>query len=165
MDVVAEFRFSRLKRVATFGSALFCGLSSFLVAIGVAIAIMRSDRSDMWFMLAVASLLALYLGALARLSIKYGYITRTQYSVSASGISVVESGRQYFVPWDRFATAEFMPLVSVFRLLPADEQRPIVLFTLELGGYNDPMARRSRIAEQHIRNGLQGRLRRKWVPW
>jgi hypothetical protein len=164
-ELLARFHFTRFRRAATYMAALFCAFSSLLVAAGAALALPHLDRPRLWFALAVTGLIAVYLGSIARLWLKYSYIMYLEYDVSARGISVREQGQVYSVPWEDIETAEFMPMVSVFRLRPVNEHRPIVLFTLELGGYNDPASRRSRIASRHIRDGLRGRLRNRWLPW
>lgn len=164
-EPAARFHFSRWEKITTTSAVFFSIISASLLAFGVAYAIPRMDRQGLWFALVVTGCLVGYLACLAGLRLKYRYIMDLDYTVSVRGIHIADKEGQHFVPWSMVEVAEYMPLVSVFRIFVRGFARPVVLFTLELGGGKDAATQRSRRAENYIRGGMGGRLRRRWVPW
>jgi hypothetical protein len=164
-DFTARFGFTKLERVWMDCAAVFCLLAAVLFAFGLVFAIPRIATAKLWVAFLITGCLVGYLTCLARLHLKYRYVMWLRYGVSSRGILVEENGREQLVRWEDVEIAEYMPVVSVFRLLAKDQRRPMVLFTLELGGKNDVATRRSKLAEVHIRAGMSGRLKNLWIPW
>jgi hypothetical protein len=90
---------------------------------------------------------------------------RVDYIVGSRGIFIEEAETRRFAPWDEVEIGEYMPIASVFRLWVKGSPRPILLFTLNMGGRKDSVTKRNESAAMHIRVGLSGRLQTKWIPW
>ncbi len=98
------------------------------------------------------------------LRLRYRYILDIRYVVGRDGISVEENGAQEILNWNEFAKAEYMPIITTYRLWAAGKARPVVL--IAIGGLPGAQTdRRNRLAGSLLKDGLGNRLKSRWLPW
>lgn len=158
---VAEFKLSKISSYleVVFESLLACAL---LLLATYVIGDVRGFT--LWL-----GMFAIYGGGVIFLSrvllrLRYQYILDIRYVVGRDGISVEEDQTQKTFKWNEFTKAEYLPIVTVYRLWVAGQTRPVVL--IAIGGFpGGKMDRRNKIAGDLIRQGLGNRLKKRWLPW
>lgn len=160
---VATFFYSRAHRVLVWAGAVCCLALIGTMIIGLWVSIPPGRSIDEWIFFVGGTFLVIYLVCLLRLHWKYRHVYKIRYAVSSDGIWTGDHGAESFASWKEVSHAEYMPLLSVFRIQMQHQQHPIVLFLRRPDEFDTDKP--GGLAKKLVREGLKDRLRTVWLPW
>lgn len=161
-----DFRFTKWAKVSVFADvvvSLICAV--FFVVLASYVAFADVDRDAViWLGVGVLCYGAIIYFSRVFFPVKYRHLLRSGYVVSDTGITVHANGGQRSIGWEDFTTADYLPLIPIFRLSAAGLPEPIVLFMIGDVYPSEANDKRKR-ATSLILERLDSRLRIRWVPW
>ena len=98
------------------------------------------------------------------LRLRYRYILDIRYVVRHDGIAVEQDRTQEIFKWNDFVKAEYLPILTTYRLWVAGRSRPVVL--IAIGGVpGGKLDQRNSLARGLLKEGLGNRVKTRWLPW
>lgn len=104
-----------------------------------------------------------WLAVVAYTQAKYFHAFRCRYSVTPDGIGIDDVGPTRFIPWSDFEIAEHFPLFGLIRLRSSAESRPLALFLMKRGRFDEELATRDALAIKYLTTGLGARFTKRWM--
>ena len=105
-----------------------------------------------------------WLAVVAYTQAKYSHAFRCRYTVTPDGIGIDDDGPTRFIPWSDFETAELFPLFDLIRLRSRSEPRPLALFLIKRGRFDQEREVRDALAIQYLTTGMGARFIKRWMP-